>query len=549
MVPSVSALSSDHVVILQTQIGGVGSGTASQEFILLYNTSATDVNVTDWCVQYSSAANGVDFSDIACIESPSETTELWLETGGMVSFATSQFIEANPGFVSDFVLNGGLAAAGGHVRVVDSTEAEIDRLGWGSASAPEGFAADTPLAGDVLSRNLTAEELDTDVNRVDFRSTAILNPITSGLYEQDAAIDLCTNIDGIQTEIPNGFLIDEDGGCYLDVCPNIEGLQIELPEGLYIPDGEADCIDVPVELNDAVLLITELLPNAPSYDTGLEFIEIYNPNNQIIDLMGYVLQLGPSYTKEFVITEGEIAPGQYLTFSDTESGIALPNSTATIRLITPAGTVVSETAAYNVPNDDVSWALVEDVWIFTNQITPGAANKPYFEPPDEEVEGITSTVAPCPAGKFRNPATNRCKNIETAVSQLVPCEADEFRNPETNRCRKIVSTSSALTPCKEGQFRNPETNRCKSVTSSTSELAPCAEGQERNPETNRCRKIQVLSASSDGSLPNVTDIQVENTEGQFEWPIVTATILGATGYVGYEWRNELRQRLAKLKKR
>ena len=79
--PSVSALPSTDVVILQVQTGGVGNGTASQELLLLYNTSAEDVNITDWCVQYSSAANGVDFSNIVCIDSGSEVVELWLSAG------------------------------------------------------------------------------------------------------------------------------------------------------------------------------------------------------------------------------------------------------------------------------------------------------------------------------------------------------------------------------------------------------------------------------------------------------------------------------------
>lgn len=547
-ISSVSALpTQSSVLILQAQMGGEGSGTASQEFVLLYNADVVDINVTDWCVQYSSAANGVEFSDVVCIGSDVEMNELWLEAGGMVSFATTQFIEVNSGFTPDFTFSAGMAATGGHLRIIDSNETEIDRLGWGTATAPEGFAADVHLAGEVLSRNLNALNVDTDVNLADFQTMLILSPITSGLYEHEILVDVCLNIGDVQVEVPIGYTVDENRECYVDVCPNIDGPQIEIPDELYIPDDSVNCIEIPTELEGSVLFVTELLPNAPSYDTGLEFIEIYNPNDTSVNLVGYSLQLGPSYTKEFVITDGEIAAGEYLTFSDTESGIILPNTSATVRLVAPAGNVVSETAAYNSPADDVSWALIEDVWSFTNQITPGANNVPFIEPPVEEVEGITSVFSPCPAGKFRNPATNRCKNIETAVSQLAPCDIDEFRNPETNRCKKISTTSSALTPCREGQFRNPETNRCKSIAASSTELKPCDEGQERNPETNRCRKVQVLGATNDGGLPDVTDIQVESTDGQFEWPIIAATLFGATGYIGYEWRKELRRKISRLR--
>src|SRR5690606_33475446 len=105
-----------------------------------------------------------------------------------------------------------------------------------------------------------------------------------------------------------------------------------------------------------------------------------------------------------------------LKFSDSETRITLPNSNGiALRLIAPAGNTVSETAVYENSGDDVSWALVDDVWIFTNQITLGAANKPYLQSAVDEVESVTTIYAPCPAGKYRNPETNRCRSIETAL--------------------------------------------------------------------------------------------------------------------------------------
>lgn len=546
---AVHALQSEDVVIMQVQTGGAGSGTATEEYVLLYNTSTEDIQVSDWCIAYSSAGNGETFTSVGCIVPP-VMTELWLASGGMVSFATEQFSTAHSGFAADVVMSGGFAAAGGHVRLVDADGMEVDRIGWGTAVAPEGSAAAEPhMSGEVLSRDASDDVFDSDDNAADTISIAILSPITSGLYEQDIIIDLCHNIDGVQAELPEGFLADELGDCYVDMCPNLKDLQTEIPEGFEMVDGTAECTEIPVVLEDAPLLITELLPNAPSFDTGQEFIELFNPNDQEVALAGYELQLGPSYQKTFTIGDGVILPGSYQTFSDTISGLTLPNSSASLRLLAPFGNIVSETAAYNTPKDDVSWALVEDTWIFTNQITPGEANKPYLEPAVDEVIGVTTVFAPCPVGKFRNPATNRCKNIETAVSQLTPCDEDEFRNPETNRCKKLTtaSTTSSLVPCKEGQFRNPETNRCKSIESAESELKPCDEGEERNPETNRCRKVAVLGSSSGGGLPSVTDIQVQNTAGQLNWPVVAAAVAATVGYMAFEWRAELRQKLLYLR--
>lgn len=69
-------------------------------------------------------------------------------------------------------------------------------------------------------------------------------------------VDVCTNIDGVQTEVPEGFHAGEDENgrpiCIedeppppVDVCPNLEGNQAEVPPGFGIVNGEC----VPVVIN------------------------------------------------------------------------------------------------------------------------------------------------------------------------------------------------------------------------------------------------------------------------------------------------------------
>lgn len=65
--------------------------------------------------------------------------------------------------------------------------------------------------------------------------------------------DVCPNIDGVQTEVPLGKVL-QDGNCVdtptgggggsSDVCPNIDGTQSEVPEGKVLQDG--NCVDAPV---------------------------------------------------------------------------------------------------------------------------------------------------------------------------------------------------------------------------------------------------------------------------------------------------------------
>src|SRR5690606_30503093 len=97
----------------------------------------------------------------------------------------------------------------------------------------------------------------------------------------------------------------------------------------YVEPGSADS-----------LLITEILPDAIGADSGNEFIEIYNPNDNSVSLNGYVLQVGPSYSKSFVLPDLSVDPGRYLALSDAETKVTLPNTSGSVRLLDPFGNVL-----------------------------------------------------------------------------------------------------------------------------------------------------------------------------------------------------------------
>ena len=63
-------------------------------------------------------------------------------------------------------------------------------------------------------------------------------------------VDVCPNLEGVQTEIPPGMIKDEAGNCVTppppptDVCPNIEGIQTVVPPGM-IKDASGNCVTPP----------------------------------------------------------------------------------------------------------------------------------------------------------------------------------------------------------------------------------------------------------------------------------------------------------------
>jgi len=65
-------------------------------------------------------------------------------------------------------------------------------------------------------------------------------------------VDVCPNLEGDQSEIPQGMEKDEEGQCIIvvpppiDVCPNIDGVQTEIPAGME-KDEEGQCVQTPTD--------------------------------------------------------------------------------------------------------------------------------------------------------------------------------------------------------------------------------------------------------------------------------------------------------------
>lgn len=266
------------------------------------------------------------------------------------------------------------------------------------------------------------------------------------------------------------------------------------------------------------------------------------PGFDIGDMSNYRVRTGdnPSISNTFLL-ENAMQLGDYLLVNqrDDMEPISLTNSGGYIWLEDVFGierykdTLVEYADAGSEAYIDQSWALNEQtgVWQWAVPSPLGVNTFPVVVPSPVE------TLDSCPAGKYRNPETNRCRSIEEAVSELAACEEGKERSPVTNRCRSIITTASAiLAPCEPGEQRNPLTNRCRQVLSANQTLAPCDVGEERNPETNRCRKSL---AAVNGKLASVEDVRSPLKTTSPPWLLIGAAALLAIGYAIYEWRQEV----------
>ncbi len=325
--PARAATVADHVVISELQTGTTAS--ASQEFVELYNPTDSDVALDNWTVEYKSAT-GSSWSKKATL------------TGIIVSHGF--YLVAPKTYLSqaDASLSAGLAASGGHVRLMNTTGSQIDLLGWGTATAAATAPAQAPPAGQSLER-LPGRLVEDGGNATDSGDNSQDFIIRTAPQPQSTAAPLETPDSGNATA-------DDNTQPATDPAPQPQTYQ-------------------PVS-------ITELLvdPVSPLTDAKDEFIELYNPNSAAINLKGYTLRTGANFHDFYIFPDTTINAGAYLAVYSSQTKLSLTNSGGAAQLLDPTGVVVSQTDDYTDTPPGSSWSNFADGWQWTLQTTPGTGN-------------------------------------------------------------------------------------------------------------------------------------------------------------------------------
>lgn len=124
--------------------------------------------------------------------------------------------------------------------LVDYTNASTGSQWVNATHALPGSAEDT--SGFVFRFRSALLTPSTDELRLD-------DVLLSGkLIEEEPPIDVCPNIDGVQTSVPVGYHT-EGNDCIsdpVDVCPNLDGDQVEIPDNYHLE--ESQCVPNPVDV-------------------------------------------------------------------------------------------------------------------------------------------------------------------------------------------------------------------------------------------------------------------------------------------------------------
>ena len=145
-VPAARA-AANHVVI--SEFATRGPGSATEEFVELYNPTENAVSLSGWKLQYSAATNGSSWSDRAILPANASIPAhgFFLIVNDAYASLTSQ-----ADYHSALWGSGQGMADNGHERIINGSAVEVDKVGWGSAVNPEGGAA-APNHGTSANNN------------------------------------------------------------------------------------------------------------------------------------------------------------------------------------------------------------------------------------------------------------------------------------------------------------------------------------------------------------------------------------------------------------
>lgn len=377
--------------------------TALEDFIEITNVSGVPVDVTGWEIQTKATGATSDW-----IKRTELNGVLYPEGSLLVSYDDEDFHYLSDIAAAHFSTS--LSTTGGHVRLfATDTALEEDKLGWGTATDPEGNAAPKALKPQSLTRKKENNIfIDTNDNAADF--------------ELDTPSPRAENAAPEEEEPP----VEEPE----------EELPVENPEEetpIEEPEEEAPPTETPPEerqLPVSPIRINELMinPASPETDDADEWIELYNPNGVEVDLTDYRLQTGSTFSYNFTLKDISIPAHGYVAFVSQDTNLTLSNSGGAVRLIDFEGNSMDALGMYSDVEEGEAYAWHGGSWQWTTTPTKNAENvitRPMVVP--KAVKTATSNIKKATAVK----ASSSSKKTTTtkASAKKASTEREVFEDP------------------------------------------------------------------------------------------------------------------------
>lgn len=412
-------LANPGLVITEVQTNGTGSGTTLQEFIEVTNISNVSTNVAGYKIVYTnSSAKDFDLF-IFGVDSV-------IPAGGSRVFvpvtAPSTFLDSVTNKLTYIAPStSGIAASNGKISIFDASAQLVDSVQWTSTQS----AAINDIffyAGDGKSlarKNVGGVFAYSGVPKDDFEVLATPTPVSG-----DPIINTPEPTpEPIPDPVPEPDPTPTPPPEVVDPPPTAPD---PVDGGTPTPTPEPDPTPAPEAPVYKPVFINELLadPVAPLSDANDEWIELYNPGTEKVDMSGYTVFSGTNFTYKYVFPMGSsIGGGGYVVLTSGETPLSFSNGGGAAKIVAPDGSVFDVVTYAAVPSGE-SWAKnINGTWEWTTTPTEAATNI------------ITN---PVPA-VVKQAVASSAKTKKTTVAKVAAVKAATTKAPAKS---KTTSTAS-----------------------------------------------------------------------------------------------------------
>ncbi|EKE07243.1 MAG: hypothetical protein ACD_18C00144G0001, partial [uncultured bacterium] len=207
----------------------------------------------------------------------------------------------------------------------------------------------------------------------------------------------------------------KEEGVYSVVLKVDDGTQSSEKEIIVTVKLNSDFVGGYSGINDvSIINISEILPNPIGSDTT-EFIELYNPSAEDLDISGLKLDDEESGSKAYTFPANTIIKSQeYKVFGRQDTKLALNNTSDSVRILYPDGTIIQEIRFDDVVEGASYVRDSEGIWLWTSDVTPG-------------VENFVAVVAEVKGTKITKGKSNDVKSvIKTSLEKLRDEDVGDF---------------------------------------------------------------------------------------------------------------------------
>lgn len=177
------------------------------------------------------------------------------------------------------------------------------------------------------------------------------------------------------------------------------------------------------------IFINEFLPNPLGADTESEFIEIKSEDTKTIHLLGWTLDDAVGGSSPYYFTADDtIGSRKIIHLLRSKTKLALNNDTDSVRLIDPAGKVVSLVSYDQKIVEGQSYNRVEDgSFVWSETLTPGGENTIYIQ---EKVSPTPKPKAVKKAPAAKKKASEKVAPSRSAASRVLAAMSSTLPWPE-----------------------------------------------------------------------------------------------------------------------